>query len=92
MPVGTRLRDFAVRMQVLVCGLVLTNVVIAVLLDEFVQAVAVEKQVEASAQVYRANQAMEHKGPLDPVLEPLTQFNTQEDLHNQISALFHLIE
>jgi hypothetical protein len=39
--------------QVLICGLVLTNVVIAVLLDEFVQAVTAEKQVEAAAQVYR---------------------------------------
>jgi hypothetical protein len=81
-----------VLVQVLVCGMVLTNVVIAVLLDEFVQAVTTEKQAESAAQVFRMNQAMEHKGPLDALLEPLTQFNTQEDLQDQISALFHLIE
>ena len=56
------------------------------------QSVAAEKQAEASDAVFKANQAMEHKGPLDPLLAPLTHFNTHDDLLAKISGLFHLMD
>jgi len=74
---------------VLICGLVLTNVVVAVLLDEFIKAVQDEKQKLAEAAMVEASHAFEHKGPLDRLLAPLTHFNDHQDLRNKISSLFH---
>lgn len=34
----------------------------------------------------------QHRGPLDPLLAPLTHFNTQEDLTAKLEGLFHLID
>jgi len=74
---------------VLICGLVLTNVVVAVLLDEFIKAVEDEKKKLAEAGMEEASHAFEHKGPLDRLLAPLTHFNDHQDLRNKISSLFH---
>jgi hypothetical protein len=77
---------------VLICGLVLTNVVVAVLLDEFIKAVQVEKQKLAEAAMEEASHAFEHKVPLDRLLAPLTHFNDHQDLRNKFSSLFHLFD
>jgi hypothetical protein len=76
----------------LICGLVLTNVVVAVLLDEFIKAVAQEKQILTQAGMDDASHAFDHKGPLDRFLAPLTHFNDLEDLRNKISTLFHFFD
>ncbi len=76
----------------MICGLVLTNVVVTVLLDEFIKAVAQEKQILTQAGMDDASHAFDHKGPLDRFLAPLTHFNDLEDLRNKISTLFHFFD
>jgi hypothetical protein len=76
----------------MVCGLVLTNVVVAVLLDEFIKAVEHEKKILAQAALDDVSHAFDHKGPLDKLLAPLTHFNDLEDLRHKISVLFHFFD
>jgi Ca2+-binding EF-hand superfamily protein len=65
---------------------------VAVLLDEFIKAVVQEKQILTQAGMDDASHALDHKGPLDRFLAPLTHFNDLEDLRNKISALFHFFD
>jgi len=76
----------------MICGLVLTNVVVAVLLDEFIKAVQHEKHILAQAAMDDVSNAFDHKGPLDLLLAPLTHFNDLEDLRHKISVLFHFFD
>ena len=79
---------------VLVVGVVLMNIVIAVLLDEFISTVEREKQ-EAKARV-----AAEHDihnnlvaaGPLDPLIKGLMAFTTKQDLLQKIITLYQRID
>ena len=77
---------------VLVCGIVLTNVVVAVLLDEFAGSVSREKEIKAAHDIYEANQVLELTGPLDKLLAPLAQYTTLTDLKTKISSLFELMD
>ena len=47
------------------CGLVLTNGVVAVLLDEFIKAISQEKQILIQAGMDDVSHSFDHKGPLD---------------------------
>lgn len=78
---------------VLIVGLVLINIVIAVLLDEFLSTVETEKQLHADDQHRRARQKMGIvKSPLDPLLESLCSFYTNDDLSQRIRDLFEMLD
>eukprot|EP00960_Hanusia_phi_P077848 768748-Hanusia_phi.AAC.3 len=77
------------------CRLVLTNIVVAVLLDEFIAYVSREKeQIESKKEQEREAEWMEKKvtGVLDPLTHSLTHFNDNEDLTNKIKTTFDRLD
>jgi 8-oxo-dGTP pyrophosphatase MutT (NUDIX family) len=69
------------------------NIVVAVLLDEFISTVAREKSAEARAQREVEEEAnkdgdkIKIKGPLDAVLETLVTFTTHEVQPTNVQSL-----
>ena len=55
-------------------------------------AVQREHAEKAARKLKKATQALQHKGPLDPLLAPLTHYNTQDDLVSKISGVFQLFD
>lgn len=76
----------------LACGLVMLNVVIAVLLDVFLGSVSSDQATHAAENVHAAIQILEYNGPMDRLLGPLTHYNTQHDLEKKIASLFKLMD
>jgi hypothetical protein len=79
----------------LIVGVVLMNIVVAVLLDEFISTVASEKAaraVEKRSALEEGMGAEIHEQPLDPVLETLMTFTTNEDLLSKIRDLYDRID
>lgn len=72
----------------LVVGLVLMNVVIACLLDNFIRFVAAENADRAKIKIEEERALTSCPGPLDPLLSQMATFVSFEDLENQISALW----
>ncbi|EKX48820.1 hypothetical protein GUITHDRAFT_105446 [Guillardia theta CCMP2712] len=80
---------------VLLAGLVLTNIVVAVLLDEFIAYVSREKeQIESQKEQEREAEWMEKKvtGVLDPLTHSLAHFNDNEDLTTKIRTTFDRLD
>ena len=77
---------------VIACGLVMLNVVIAVLLDAFLESVSVDEASQAAENVHAAIQILEPNGPMDRLLGPLTHYGTQDDLEKKIASLFKLMD
>ncbi|EKX43249.1 hypothetical protein GUITHDRAFT_110665 [Guillardia theta CCMP2712] len=79
----------------LLVGLVLMNIVVAVLLDEFITMVERERE-EARAKFQSETMKQLHiddlAGPLDPLLPSLMTFTTSEDLTNRISNLYQRLD
>jgi len=75
---------------ILFAGVVLINIVVAVLLDEFITSVAAEKAEFEKERIARegTSEATRLIGPLDPVLETLAQYGTAEDLAARIESLY----
>ena len=73
---------------VLIVGIVLMNIVVAVLLDEFITTVEREKQDKAHAEELKAMEDRVSHAPLDPVIETLINFVTVEDLKTKIADLY----
>jgi len=76
---------------ILIVMIVLVNIVLAVLLDEFLKTAEQNKLEMATAK-----QAQDHAGgmfgPLDPVLHHLAAFQSSEDLSVRIESLFSLLD
>ena len=67
-------------------AMVLTNIVVAVLLDEVLHAMTLGRtQNHLDLELYEAH-------TLDPLLEKLSQFRSADDLEQSITALFHKID
>mmetsp|Transcript_59682 Transcript_59682/g.122454 ORF Transcript_59682/g.122454 Transcript_59682/m.122454 type:complete len:990 (-) Transcript_59682:163-3132(-) len=77
---------------VIIANVILINIVIAVLLDEFVTAVQNEKlQEEKAAAEYRELHA-KHRTALDPLLESLSHYDTTEELSQRIEVLYDTLD
>jgi hypothetical protein len=76
---------------IFLCTVVLLNVVIAVLLDEFIAFIAQEKQA-----VLRQHEAELEKmrvyGCLDPLTKTLIAFNDEPDLMNKIDTIYQRLD
>jgi len=70
-----------------IAGMILVNIVIAVLLDEFLTTMSEERQLSATQQLNQASSFEDHV--LDPVLEMLAQYHTPSNLKVSIKALFN---
>jgi hypothetical protein len=77
----------------LIVGTILVQIVVAVLLDEFMNCVAKEKEEMKAAQNAAENA---HKrpipGPLDPLLETMLDYTTTEDLNDKIDFCFSKLD
>ena len=81
----------------LVVGLVLMNVVVAILLDEFLGTIAAEKadvrRVARLEQEYQANlHRIEEMWLLDPLLAGLVTFTTEGDLKTKIATIYEMMD
>eukprot|EP00802_Teleaulax_amphioxeia_P006094 Tamp_06098.p1 GENE.Tamp_06098~~Tamp_06098.p1 ORF type:complete len:740 (-),score=154.68 Tamp_06098:113-2332(-) len=80
---------------VFVVGLVLINIVVAVLLDEFISTVAHEKEQELKEledQQLARDGILRLAGPMDHLLKHLCKFTTHDELLQMINDLFGLID
>ena len=80
---------------ILIAGIVLTNIVVAVLLDEFVTSVTNEKEaLEKQVQLLKEEAHMAHRitGVLDPYTETLAQFNGTNDLTAKLKEGYTLLD
>jgi voltage-gated sodium channel len=78
---------------VVVVGWVIQNVVVAVLLDEFVESVTKDRNEEIEKLIAKENKHMRSLGsPLDPLLQVLSSFSTSTDLSARIRKIFDLID
>eukprot|EP00961_Rhodomonas_salina_P079051 1062924-Rhodomonas_salina.2 len=73
----------------LIVGIVLLNVVIAVLLDEFITSVAKDK---AEERIKKEDDEVNEMAVLDPLLCSLTAFNTSKDLSDRIKAIYNVLD
>ena len=77
---------------VLLVGLVLMNIVVAVLLDEFITTVANEKAEKRRRRLQELKEAERQigvpQGPLDPLVRGLMVYTNQDDLMRRISSLY----
>jgi hypothetical protein len=77
----------------LVVGTVLVQIVVAVLLDEFMNCVAKEKQEMKAAKDAAENaHKRPNPGPLDPLLETMLDYTTTEDLNDKIDFCFSKLD
>ena len=72
---------------VLIAGLVLVNVVMTVLLDQFLASITQEKE-DYELKMTKEAEACRISGVLDPLSSSLTRFNDVNDLHTQIQDTF----
>jgi hypothetical protein len=79
---------------VLIVGVVLMNIVVAVLLDEFITTVAMEKsdqrQKEIESHSFDDHSIARTDAPLDPLIRGLLSYASQEDLLKRISNLYQV--
>ena len=73
----------------LIVGTILVQIVVAVLLDEFMNCVAKEKEdMKAAKDAIENAHKRPIPGPLDPLLETILDYTTTEDLNNKIDFCF----
>uniref|UniRef100_A0A7S0NDF1 EF-hand domain-containing protein n=1 Tax=Hanusia phi TaxID=3032 RepID=A0A7S0NDF1_9CRYP len=78
---------------VIIAGIVLINVVIAVLIDEFSGSVAKEKEARKRQTLHTLDSVISsYSGPIDPLLYSLIHYNTNEDLSKKIQQLFDFLD
>ena len=76
---------------VLIGGTVLINIVLTVLLDEFLKAVALEKE-KADEVLEAEHEACRIAGVLDPLIESMSHFTDNNDLTQNIATTFTVID
>ena len=75
----------------LLVSMVVVNVVLAVLLDEFLRAASSEKNIQAMDQI--SQKTLEtYQTPLDPLLEHLAHAHSMQDLANNINNIFRAMD
>jgi len=78
---------------ILFAGVVLINIVVAVLLDEFITSVAAERaEFDREQKEQQQTTVFRDRGPLDPVLDTIAHYGTAEDLTARIEALFQSLD
>lgn len=75
---------------IIVAGYFLLNIVVAVLLDEFVSSVSSEREAQAKAKdsskhVFAPNQ-------LDPLMQTFSSFQSHADLRKRVRSIFKLLD
>ena len=80
---------------VLIAGVVLVNIVVAVLLDEFIN--AMQKEKEKASAIIREKKEIDAKasrisGVLDPLLQSLSSFNDNNDLTAKVQDLYSRLD
>jgi voltage-gated sodium channel len=76
---------------IIIVSWIIVNVVLAVLLDEFLKSSAVEKaNITAEQQTFE--DLAEIRGPLDPLMRNLSVFRNSDDLYSRISSVFASFE
>jgi hypothetical protein len=69
------------------------NIVVAVLLDEFVESVTKDRKQEQELLLKMAKSKERSFGsPLDPLLQVLSHFTTSLDLSDRINKIFTMID
>ncbi|EKX45459.1 hypothetical protein GUITHDRAFT_108723 [Guillardia theta CCMP2712] len=79
----------------LIVNVVMMNIVVAVLLDEFISTVERERQEKTSQEEQKTadvSRTFRDKGPLDPLVLSLMDFGTLEELSSKISQLYQTID
>lgn len=69
------------------CGIILVNIVVAVLLDEFIKAVETEKAAKRAKELQDCPSSDE-KGSLDPLLACLAKLKTLDQREQKIGLIF----
>ncbi|MGB1600812.1 MAG: ion transporter, partial [Promethearchaeia archaeon] len=76
---------------ILICSVMLLNVVIAVLLDEFISSVTREREEEQRLAEIEINKR-KVVGPLDPLTKDLITFEDEGDLSKKVAYLYHKLD
>lgn len=78
---------------ILLAGYFLLNIIVAVLLDEFVRSVEAERAQSAAAQaIEKAKGTQQCRGALDPILTLLFRYDTSEDLFEKVNGLYDFLD
>ena len=72
-------------------SIMMLNVVVAILLDEFIASVTREKEAEDKL-IQDDQERRKGKGCLDPLTESLLIFHDEEDLKTRINTIFSLLD
>ncbi len=76
---------------IFIAGIFLFNVVVAVLLDEFIKFIGDEKEKE-QAEFAAEEEKLRIKGCLDPLTKTLVLFEDEQDLIEKIEDIFHHLD
>ena len=76
---------------IFIAGIVLFNVVVAVLLDEFIKFLSLEKDREAATREAELEK-MRVTGCLDPLTKTLVLFEDQKELESMIHGIYHRLD
>jgi hypothetical protein len=76
---------------IFIAGIVLFNVVVAVLLDEFIKFIGVEKERERAERELQLDK-MQVKGCLDPLTKTLALFEDEKDLIRKIEFIYDQLD
>lgn len=78
---------------ILLAGYFLLNIIVAVLLDEFVRSVESERsQMAAAKAIEQAKGTQQSQGALDPLLSLLFRYDTSADLRQKINGLYEFLQ
>ena len=72
-------------------SVMMLNVVVAILLDEFIATVTREKEAEEKI-IHDEKERRKVNGCLDPLTETLLNFDSEADLKDKIDAIFALLD
>ena len=75
----------------LVAGVVLINIVVAVLLDEFLTTMAKTRQAFEQEDAIRTNPIFDDRN-LDPLMEVLAKYRSGQDLYDAIDKIFQRLD
>ena len=71
----------------LICGVVLLNVVIAVMLDTFLTTMTIDRRMRAHTEMLERNPELGEARPLEPLVKILAKFRSGQDLLDSIALV-----
>ena len=71
----------------LICGVVLLNVVIAVMLDTFLTTMTIDRRMRAHTEMLQRNPELGEARPLEPLVKILAKFRSGQDLLDSIALV-----